>query len=305
MKSKVYKFLLTAGVIITMSGCKIAVMVPAGGKVVSSSATRGCDGTEEGRFCTFDISHQSLPFSESFTAIARPGWQFVRWERGSAFLCADSANPTCSVSIAGTDFGAAILAQFETGYLMPIFKDVGIDTDGDGIRNELDDDDDNDGLLDVDDPCPRNPELACSVENIVANGKIWLQPDLFANLSWEDIDAACPAGICEGSLNGQDLNGWNWASFGEVSALLSSYGPWDGSIEHCPSFDSFFYDGWRKTNSIFLGGSVAAIFGFTSSQETIAFVSNSGGWPCHMYVGGSQGVPVSFDPTGAWFYRSP
>ena len=37
---------------------------------------------------------------------------------------------------------------------MPIYKDVGIDTDGDGVRNALDPDDDNDGVLDTDDAFP-------------------------------------------------------------------------------------------------------------------------------------------------------
>jgi hypothetical protein len=49
---------------------------------------------------------------------------------------------------------------------MPIFKDVGIDTDGDGVRNELDEDDDNDGIFDIDDLCPLNPNLNCGINDV-------------------------------------------------------------------------------------------------------------------------------------------
>ena len=62
------------------TGCKLALMVPAGGEVTSASTTRDCNGGSGGNFCTYDISSESLPFSESFTAIAKPGYQFVKWQ---------------------------------------------------------------------------------------------------------------------------------------------------------------------------------------------------------------------------------
>jgi len=87
----------------------------------------------------------------------KPGYQFVKWHKGSGFLCGDSTNLTCTFTMpADANLATTVIGVFATGYMMPVYKDVGIDTDGDGLRNELDSDDDNDGVLDVDDPCPIN-----------------------------------------------------------------------------------------------------------------------------------------------------
>jgi hypothetical protein len=48
---------------------------------------------------------------------------------------------------------------------------------------------------------------------------------LFTNLSWNDINAICPSGVCVdgGVLNGYAMTGWTWASIDEVSALFNSF----------------------------------------------------------------------------------
>ena len=140
-----------------MTGCKIAVIVPSGGQLLSSNPAHSCS---EGNVCEFDINTGQLPFSESFTALPKEGYEFEKWSDGGGFLCAKSTNPTCTVSIGDGDIGAVIVSLFQSGYVMPIFKDVGIDTDADGVRNELDEDDDNDGIFDVNDTCPldANPQ---------------------------------------------------------------------------------------------------------------------------------------------------
>ena len=171
-----------------MVGCKLAVMVPPGGQVQSSSGTRSCDGGTEGKFCTFDLSAVSLPYSESFTALAKPGYQFEKWQDGGGFQCANSTSPTCTVAIADDPFGAIVRAMFDMGRIMPIYKDIGIDTDSDGVRNELDDDDDNDGILDIHDSCPLDPSPDCSIgtpitDTVFINGREWAQVDLFTRLS--------------------------------------------------------------------------------------------------------------------------
>jgi hypothetical protein len=49
--------------------------------------------------------------------------------------------------------------------------------------------------------------------------------DLFTNLSWNDINAIFPAGVCVdgGVLNGYAMTGWTWASIDEVNALFNSF----------------------------------------------------------------------------------
>jgi hypothetical protein len=57
------------------------------------------------------------------------------------------------------------------------------------------------------------------------DGRIWAQVDLFLDLSWNDINAACPGGICSSGseLNGMMLDGWLWASNQQVQTLLNAY----------------------------------------------------------------------------------
>lgn len=176
------------------AGCKIVVMVPSGGDVVSSNAAHNCSA---GSLCEFDITAAQLPFSESLTATPKAGYVFEKWSDGGGFRCAKSTNPTCTISIADDALGSSMVALFESGYVMPVFKDVGIDTDADGVRNELDGDDDNDGFLDMDDTCPLDPISSCGLGitltgTVIINAREWAQIDLFDYLSWSDINARCP-----------------------------------------------------------------------------------------------------------------
>ena len=143
------KALLIISFAILATGCRVAIIVPTGGSVVSTNSEYSCP---EASVCEFEVTE--APFSETFTAQASPGYEFEKWSDGSDFLCGESTVPTCVVGISDNPLGAVVIALFNSSYVMPIFTDVGIDTDLDGIRNELDDDDDNDGVLDADDNCP-------------------------------------------------------------------------------------------------------------------------------------------------------
>lgn len=92
---------------------------------------------------------------------------------------------------------------------------------------------------------------------VTVDGKEWAQADLFANLSWSQIDAVCPGGVCgTGTLNGYDMAGWTWASGSDVSGLFNHYigspilGPgfpiWSQNGAGPSAFAGlFFADGWR------------------------------------------------------------
>jgi hypothetical protein len=207
-----------------LAGCNLEVMTPKGGRVVSSSGMHNC---AESTNCSIAITDST--FSGSFTAVPNPGYQFVRWQKGNGFFCGDSTDITCTVVLTGNALlNEAIIALFETGYIMPIFKGVGIDTDNDGLRNELDEDDDNDGILDVDDTCPLDPSPDCSLgvpitDTVTIDGREWAQVDLFTLLSWNDVNAVCPEGACSGALNGHNMAGWTWASLADVSAIVNFY----------------------------------------------------------------------------------
>lgn len=69
---------------------------------------------------------------------------------------------------------------------------------------------------------------------VTVDGTDWAQTDLFTNLSWNDINAVCPSGVCiDGAeLNGQTMTGWMWATGEEVAALINSYLSTAGKTEN-------------------------------------------------------------------------
>ncbi|MFT4561537.1 MAG: hypothetical protein ACI9BW_001278 [Gammaproteobacteria bacterium] len=62
---------------------------------------------------------------------------------------------------------------------------------------------------------------ATITETVIVGDTEWAQANLFADLSWNQINSVCPAGICgAGSLNGLQLSDWTWASQIEVGEHL-------------------------------------------------------------------------------------
>jgi hypothetical protein len=136
-------------------------------------------------------------------------------------------------------------------------------------------------------------------DTITAGEREWAQVDVFSGISWEDVDAACPAGVCSGTLghNGvdYDMDGWEWASVDSVSSLFNYYlgGPFmsgPSSAEGDGITESFFDAGWRAT--VDNGGSPAVqtspswigLFGWTST-----IVPGTG-----IYLGGALDLEFNF-----------
>lgn len=183
------------------------------GGEVQSEASDTC---VTGSICIINVDDPY--FSETYYAVPDEGWYFHRWNSGQGFFCGGFTEPTCPLSFEGHEESEAveeIVASSEMFYLMPIFK----------------------AYQDI----------------IKVDGKEWLQPALFTNLSWNDINAACPEGLCAGVLNGIDMNGWTWASVDDVNALFNYYigsdelGPEPDrySAEESPWAPAFYEDGWR------------------------------------------------------------
>ena len=145
-------------------------------------------------------------------------------ECGDRFFCGGSNIPTCSLSFEGHEDSQEvdeIVASSEMFYLMPVFREIS--------------------------------------PFIEVNNKLWAQPSLFSDVSWYDIEDLCPipSGVCDGELNGIDLDGWTWASADDVNALFNHYigydvlgpGP-DSYLElHSEWAPAFFSDGWIPTSS--------------------------------------------------------
>jgi hypothetical protein len=187
------KTLLAACLISLVAGCKIAVMVVEGGAVETGDwfDPASC---AEGAICIHPVNNTN--YSETFSAIPNPGWRFVKWNAGDDFLCADSTSPICAVTnidLAGNPVIEAVVASPKTFYLMPLFLPL----------TEID-------------------------KTVTMNGKEWAPLNSFGNLSWDEIDAVCPAtngGHClvGAKLMEYDMTGWTWASVDDVNALFNAY----------------------------------------------------------------------------------
>ena len=64
-------------------------------------------------------------------------------------------------------------------------------------------------------------------EYVTIDGQHWAQPDDFTLLTWNDINAVCPGGVCSGSLiSGSttfEMDGWTFASVNDVNALFNVF----------------------------------------------------------------------------------
>lgn len=60
---------------------------------------------------------------------------------------------------------------------------------------------------------------------VTVDDKDWAKPVDFKSATWADVDAVCPRlseGVCSGTLNGFDMNGWTWASVTDVRSMLEA-----------------------------------------------------------------------------------
>jgi hypothetical protein len=68
---------------------------------------------------------------------------------------------------------------------------------------------------------------AALMDPVEVNGSEWLQPADFVGYSWGDIATVCDpvTGACNGSLGGDDLAGWTWASLLDIGELFHTTMP--------------------------------------------------------------------------------
>jgi hypothetical protein len=267
---------------LSLAGCKLGVLVVEGGEVQSVLS-----GTcLEGSTCLHVVNDTT--YSETFTASPRSGWEFVRWNAGDGFLCADSVNPVCVVSnlqLAGVEAAEAIVASNSTFYIMPIFERI----------------------------TPPNGDV------LYVGGHEWMNPDLFRteddsySVNALDIAAACPwnsgltAYVCTGSLGGIDVNGWAWATEDKISIFADLYErDWGGATQEgaLPFWpDLMRSDGWvfyfwdlGEPDTYLLSFWLGEVGGGGSEFEPIYYVFSDGIPEAYLDVGyGYGGGSVSSD----------
>jgi hypothetical protein len=273
-----------------LAGCKIAVMVVEGGEVQVDPLFNPASTCSEGTICIHEINDTS--YTQSFFAVPKPGWRFVKWSGGDNFLCSNNTSSVCEVTnafLAGNDVAEEIVASPKTYYLMPLFE-----------------------------------PLTTIGATVAMNGKAWAPMSGFGNLSWDDINAVCPAtngGHClvGGKLMEYDMTGWTWASVDDVNALLNSYlgsgtiGPGPDSLpsslvglplrqagfpatafqQSCGGCAAYTWKGWTST--------VAGVPGQAHLAEVFfsVAITNFGGHATTLLTDDSSAGH------SAWFYRTP
>jgi hypothetical protein len=234
--------------------------------------------------CIVDVTDTN--FSESFTAVPYTDWYFHKWNSGDRLFCGGSTDLTCPLSFEGHEESEAVeemVASSELFYLMPVFKPY--------------------------------------QDIITVNGNEWLQPALFTNLSWNDINAVCPEGVCAGVLNGINMNGWTWASVKDMNDLFNYYigsellGPGPAESGLTDELESnMFRDGWAHTfeDNDTMVGYVKEIAGWTKNGlNTDTNQAYSAAWS-ELVSRSAYAIQTnnSINKTyaygnGAWFYRLP
>jgi len=111
------KLMALLAVSLVVVGCKLQVVVPPGGRVVSESGNFSC---EAGESCTVDVT--DVFFDETFRAVPDPGYTFVSWRQRLKGWCA-GRNAPCRLTTTGfADTPLLpILDEDYVFYLQPIF----------------------------------------------------------------------------------------------------------------------------------------------------------------------------------------
>ena len=192
MKQTTLRFLFLVGIAAMVAGCKLAVIVVEGGKVISDRSGTCVTGS----ICLVEVNDTN--FQDAFEPIPNTGWYFDSWNKGERLLCGGSIDPVCLLSFQGYEESDAVenmVASDEMFYLMPIFRRI-------------------------------QPDIVEVNGRIVrVEGKEWLQPIDFTGYSYSQVSQLCPDGECSGTLPGSttNLSGYIWASSDDASLLFQSY----------------------------------------------------------------------------------
>lgn len=174
-----------------------------------------------------------------------------------------------------------------------------------------------------------NAEPITAADIVSVDGKDWAQVDLFTFLSWNDINAVCPSGVCVdgGMLNGHTMTGWTWASVDDVNAMFNVYlsaagvtgsdllgpGPDDYRVQGGAVWADALEAQWRLTFNYDSGPGCCETWtsGYTSTiagaNVNVASIMEFFVIQLHLVTTKDIAPPTDYlaaPVTGAWFYRS-
>jgi len=267
--------------VLALTSCKLRIVVPEGGSVTTSSGAYHCAAGE-----TCDIDVVDFYFDENFAAVPADGYAFKAWRKGDRRFCGNDPKPCHLLTTVFTGDWIPAIQEFldssvEVFYLEPIFAPKG--------------------------------------DIIPVNGREWLQPDLFIGLTWNQINATCPDGVCNGVLAGRDVTGWTWASVDDVVALFNYYIGHRAFVRGVYGYFGVFMEvdsawapaifntGWRSTSRQYGFQQIEALTRTTAIYDQIAAIFDTP--PGFAEEGLGDYVTTRWDnsisnpSTGAWLYR--
>lgn len=165
-----------------------------------------------------------------------------------------------------------------------------------------------------------------SQATVIVGDKEWLQPSDLINHSWDDFNAACGGGVCNGQLGGTgpNITGWQWASAAEIGDWLlqpfsehpGGIASWTGPITVGIDFTTAHPFERTTTPLQAANFGISGILGFSSTlanggEPYVGGIGFSIGFPGISPPGSQFFSDLTFgDPSmpqetvGAWLYRS-
>ncbi|GAB3286317.1 DUF7477 domain-containing protein [Parahaliea aestuarii] len=104
-----------------LAGCKVEVLVPPGGKVITASGAYDCAA---GQTCTLNI--YDTYFDENFIAVPDSGYEFTGWKKGNGYFCGGNRTscPLTTRGFPGNNNLMAVLESDTVFRLQPVFRRV-------------------------------------------------------------------------------------------------------------------------------------------------------------------------------------
>jgi hypothetical protein len=145
---------------------------------------------------------------------------------------------------------------------------------------------------------------------IEVNGDVWLQPGEFSGVSYAEISAVCDelTGLCNGSLGGYSLSGWEWASPDDLNELFNYYiSGVTGSSPLGPGQD-FYFGSFPDAGSIadaFYADFVPTSTTTLPSKETWGFMAGVSDVAGSFNWADDIGANIVIADTGVWGFAGP
>jgi hypothetical protein len=115
----VVSYITVIAMTVLIGACKIRVLVPEGGHVVSSSGSFNCPALGD---CEIDVL--DIYFDETFRANPESGWRFSYWSPVFRGFCGGKKG-SCHLSTRGFHSNPGLISMLESDavfYLVPVFE---------------------------------------------------------------------------------------------------------------------------------------------------------------------------------------